>query len=186
MKRIRGWNRSLALFASLSAGMLAGGAVFGLEGSPYSFLDDLGGPPGAGWQCYLTLLAGTASFVTLSFLMGFCALSAPFEYLLVAFKGLGAGAFVRLAYSQGVGSGSLFAPLFQAAFLAAVSCLPLVMQADSAIQMSVRYLMLSVTDENCIGLAREFRLYILGFFKHLAVCAVLSAAGCMLLRLYAG
>ena len=60
------------------------------------------------------------------------------------------------------------------------------MQADSAIQMSVRYLMLSVTDENCIGLAREFRLYILGFFKPLAVCAVLSAAGCMLLRLSAG
>lgn len=114
---------------------------------------------------------GSASFVAAAFLMGFCAVSQPFELLLVAFRGLGLGVLARSVYSCDdilIGL-MLFLPG------AVLSSGILILQSCRAVQMSTRYLLLSVTSENRLGLAKEFRDYIFWFLVSLLACALVSA-----------
>lgn len=127
----------------------------------------------ADWQRNFILgFISPAAFVTAAFLMGFCAVSQPFELLLVGFRGLGLGVLARNIYScDDILSGLiLFLPG------AVISCGILILQSCRAVQMSTRYLLISVTSENRIGLAKEFRDYIFWFIVSLFCCALLSAA----------
>lgn len=127
---------------------------------------------GIDWRkAFVCGFIGSASFVAAAFLMGFCAVSQPFELLLVAFRGLGLGVLARSIYScddilMGL---MLFLPG------AVISCGILILQSCRAVQMSTRYLMLSVTSENRLGLAKEFRDYIFWFLIRLLACALVSA-----------
>lgn len=129
------------------------------------------------WQSVFVYgFTGSAAFVTAAFLMGFCAVSQPFELLLVAFKGLGLGVLARSIYScDDILTGLiLFLPG------AVLSSGILILQSCQAAQMSTRYLLLSVTAENRLGLAKEFRDYIFKFLICLLGCALVSAMEVML------
>lgn len=112
--------------------------------------------------------------------MGFCAVSQPFELALVAFKGMGLGVLARSIYSCDniLIRIALFIPF------AVLSSGILIMQSCDSVAMSTRYLMLSVTAENRLGIAHEFRDYIFRFLIYLTACAAVSALNCLMLRLF--
>lgn len=129
---------------------------------------------------FLSYFVGSAAFVTVAFLMGFCAVSQPFELALVAFKGLGLGVMARSIYccEDILTRVALFLPF------AVLSSGILIMQSCDSVAMSTRYLMLSVTAENRIGIAHEFRDYIFKFLIYLIACAAVSAINCLILGLF--
>lgn len=131
-------------------------------------------------ETFLNYFAGSAVFVTAAFLMGFGAVSHPFEIMLVCFKGLGLGVLVSSIYSCDdiLIRMALFLPF------AVLSSGILIMQSCESVAMSQRYFSLSLTNENRLGLANEFRDYILKFLIYLVSCGVLSALNCLVLRLF--
>ncbi len=134
-----------------------------------------------GWiSVFLSYFMGSAAFVTAAFLMGFCAVSQPFELALVAFKGLGLGVLARSIYccDDILIRIALFLPF------AVLSSGILIMQSCDSVAMSTRYLMLSVTAENRLGIAHEFRDYIFKFLIYLMACAAVSAINCLIIRLF--
>ncbi len=130
-------------------------------------------------SAFAAYFIGSAAFVIAAFLMGFCAVSQPFELALVAFKGLGLGVLARSIYSCDdiLVNIALFLPF------AVLSSGILIMQSCDSVAMSTRYLMLSVTAENRLGIAYEFRNYIFRFLIYLTACAAVSAGNCLILRL---
>lgn len=132
-----------------------------------------------GWlRVYLQSFAGSALFVVAAFLMGFGAVSQPFELMLVAFRGLGMGAAIRGIYS----GEDIFINLALYLPFAVLSAGVLILQSCESVSMSSRYLALSVTTENRLGIANEFKDYIFKFLIYLTACAAISALYCLAVR----
>lgn len=184
-KDTRALRVNVMLVAALIVGILLGALLGGsISESSLTFFS-FGGvyDSKAGWlSVFLSYFVSSAAFVTASFLMGFCAVSHPLELLLVAFKGLGLGALARNIYScTDIASRILlFVPF------SVLSCGILILQSCDSVQMSTRYLSLSVTSENQIGMANEFRGYIFKFVLYLIACGVIAALNCLAMRLISG
>ena len=182
MKDKKNVRLDVLLVCSLVAG-IALGAVFGADVA----ISDKGlsvlfyPTEDSGWLgAFASSFFGSASFVTASFLMGFGAVSQPLELLLVAFKGLGLGAVVRGIYA----CDNILARLVVFVPFAVMSCGVLILQSVESVEMSTRYLALSVTGENRIGMANEFKDYIFKFLIYLLSCAVMSALNCLAVQLF--
>lgn len=180
---VKGIRLEILLAAALIVGIVLGVIVsFGMNES-----DLLAAYTGGvykdfnSWSdAFLTYFIGSASFVAAAFLMGFGAVSHPFELMLVAFKGLGLGVLARAVYScdEILIRMALFLPF------AVLSSGVLIMQSCESVAMSSRYFSISVTTENRLGIANEFRDYIFKFIIFLTSCAVISALNCLVLRLF--
>ncbi len=128
-------------------------------------------------ESFFTFFISSATFIIAVFLMGFCAVFQPFEVLLVAFKGLGLGLIARCVYA----SDNVLAMLLIFLPFSVISSGILIFQARDAVSMSMGYFSISITTENRLGMANEFREYIFRFFIYLLSCAVVSALGCLAL-----
>lgn len=165
-------KRQLLLFTCLSLGVLAG-AYFGQGKALDSSLQ------GDWYKTFISIFSSSALFVTVSFLLGFCAVFAPLQYVVVIFKGLGLGAVAKNAYS----SGRLLPQILLFLLFSVFSCLVLVSQAGEAVGMSQRYLAISVTTENRLGLAVEFKEYIFKYLIYLILCGIIGALNSLSLSL---
>ncbi len=183
LEKTKGIRLDMLLIISLIAGIGIGAAV-GANMTPQGLMtiySDGVYAAGDDWvSAFFSYFIGSAAFVTAAFLMGFCAVSQPFELALVAFKGMGLGVRVRSIYSCDniLIRIALFIPF------AVLSSGILIMQSCDSVAMSTRYLMLSVTAENRLGIAHEFRNYIFRFLIYLTACAAVSALNCLILRLF--
>ncbi len=182
MKLFKSVRIDVLLVCSLVVG-IALGAVFS-SGVDIEVISGLYGVPtsDSSWvNEFFSSFLGSASFVTAAFLMGFCAVSQPFELLLVAFKGLGLGAVVRNIYSCDniLVRIALFLPF------SVMAAGVLILQSCESVEMSTRYLSLSVTSENRIGIANEFKDYIMKYLIYILSCAVISALNCLAVRGFA-
>ncbi|MCD8005774.1 MAG: hypothetical protein LUF29_02190 [Oscillospiraceae bacterium] len=129
-------------------------------------------------ESFLSFFISSATFVVVVFLMGFCAVFQPFEVLLVAFKGLGLGLIARCVYA----GENVLSKLLVFLLFSVISSGILIFQARDSVSMSMGYFSISITTENRLGMANEFREYIFRFFIYLLSCAVVSALGCLALR----
>ncbi|MCD7822886.1 MAG: hypothetical protein LUG86_02535 [Oscillospiraceae bacterium] len=129
------------------------------------------------FESFFSFFISSSSFVIVVFLMGFCAVFQPFEVLLVALKGLGLGLIARCVYA----SDNLLPDLLLFLPFSVISSGILIFQARDAVSMSMGYFSISITTENRLGMANEFREYIFRFFIYLLSCAVISALGCLTL-----
>lgn len=122
--------------------------------------------------------SGAALLLGVIFLMGFCALGQPGELILTAVRGIGLGICTRGVYL------SEHIPLSLAAFLphAILSTAVLIIAAREAFILSTRYLRLSLTAENRLGLRNEIRDYIIKFLIYTLLLALLSLLDAMLCR----
>ncbi len=129
------------------------------------------------FESFFLFFISSASFVVIVFLMGFCAVFQPFEVLLVAFKGFGLGLIARCVYADEdvLSKLLLFLPF------SVISSGILILQARDAISMSMGYFSISITTENRLGMANQFREYVFRFFIYLLSCAIISALGCFAL-----
>lgn len=174
-------NKSIKPDVLLTASLIAGIILGVLAGADMEFSGFFGVQLSVqnGWtDAFLSCFIGSASFVTAAFLLGFSAVSHPFLLMLVAFKGLGLGVLVRSVYS----GDNIFRDM--AAFLpfALLSSGVLILQSCESLGMSGRYFSLSVTNENRLGIANEFRDYIFKFLIYLLSCGLISALNCLLAR----
>ncbi|MCC8196113.1 MAG: hypothetical protein LIO49_04810 [Ruminococcus sp.] len=128
-------------------------------------------------RSFISFFVSSASLLIAVFLMGFSAVFQPFEVLLVAFKGLGLGLIARCVYA----SDDMLSRLLIFLPFSVVSSGILIFQARDAVSMSMGYFSISITTENRLGMANEFREYIFRFFIYLLSCAVVSALGCFAL-----
>ena len=129
-------------------------------------------------ESFLSFFTSSATYVVVVFLMGFCAVFQPLEILLVAFKGLGLGLMAQSVYT----GDDVLSKLILFLPFAVLSSGILIFQAGDAVSMSARYFLISITTENRLGMANEFREYIFRFFIHLLSCAVISVLGCLALN----
>ncbi|MCC8131861.1 MAG: hypothetical protein LUC38_01550 [Oscillospiraceae bacterium] len=174
-------TRETVLIISLIAG-IAVGALVGMRLSEAnisavmetSFLEYRE----SAFESFLSFFISSAALVIMVFLLGFSAVFQPLEVLLVAFKGLGLGLLARCIYSDEEAMAKLlvFLPF------SVISSGILIFQARNAISMSMGYFSISITTENRLGMANEFREYIFRFFIYLLSCAVISALGCLSLN----
>ncbi len=177
----RGISPETVLVVSLIVG-IAVGALVGMKLSDseisdltkVSFLTFRDNPV----ESFLSFFVSSATLVVTVFLMGFCAVFQPLEVLLVAFKGLGLGLMAQSVYS----GNDVLPKLIVFLPFSVISSGILVFQARDAVMMSARYFSISITTENRIGFANEFREYIFKFFIHLLSCVVISTLGCFALR----
>ncbi len=166
----------VALILGIAAGALVGmklsdSEISGLLGTSFLTCRE------NSFESFLSFFISSASFVVVVFLMGFCAVFQPFEVLLVAFKGLGLGLIARCVYAE---EDALVKLLIFLPF-SVISSGILIFQARDAVSMSMGYFSISITTENRLGMANEFREYIFRFFIYLLSCAVVSALGCLAL-----
>ncbi len=121
---------------------------------------------------FLRSFFGVWILLAAAFFLGFSALGHPFELLLPAFRGMGLGLCVRGVYlSQNVlGSMCAFLPY------AVLSTGVLFLMLRQSCAMSLRYLRLSATNGNGLGVKNEVREYILRFMIYTAILAAFSAA----------
>lgn len=177
----RGVSPETALVASLIVG-IAIGAIIGMNMSDSdishltqsSFLSYRESPV----ESFISFFVSSATLVVIVFLMGFCAVSQPLEVLIPAFKGLGLGLVAHSVYA----GDDVLSKLVVFLPFSVISSGILVFQARDAVMMSARYFSISITTENRIGFANEFREYIFRFFIHLLSCVVISTLGCLVLR----
>lgn len=120
--------------------------------------------------------AGVGMLLGLAFLCGFSAVSQPIELLIVAFRGLGLGVCVRGIYlGEGVlRSMAVFLPF------AVLSTGILILGSKEAFGLSMRYLGLSSTTENRLGIKTEIHDYIIKFILLTLLLTVLAAADAFL------
>lgn len=125
---------------------------------------------GEGVKLFLNSLFGPGLFLCAAFLCGFCAVGQPAELLLSAFRGLGLGVCVRGVYQ------SRNIPVAAACFLpyAILSTCVLIIALRDAFSLSMRYLGLTVTSENRLGIKNEIHDYITRFMIYAAALAALS------------
>lgn len=128
-------------------------------------------------ESFLLFFVSSASFVTAIFLMGFCAVFQPLEVLLVALKGLELGFIARCVYADE----NVLSKLLIFLPFSVITSGILILQARDSVSMSMGYFSISITTENRLGMANEFREYIFRFFIYLLSCAVVSALGCLML-----
>lgn len=176
MLKQRSGTLDVVLFISLIAGITAGVLIsLRLDGN---MLISLSGTEkklsmaGAGKLLIIALrsFGGTGILLCAAFLLGFSALSQPLEILLSAFRGLGLGLCVRGVYLGGNVARSL------SAFLpfSVLSTALLILTLREAFGMSSRYLSLSLTSENRLGIRNELRDYICKFLIYTVLLAILS------------
>lgn len=186
--RPRAVNLDIALAVSAAVGVTAGvilsinmdePVLVSLSGVPQKLALAASG----GWlRIFISSFAGAGLLLLAAFLMGFCALAQPAELLLTAFRGLGLGVCVRGVY---LGDG-VFKSL--AAFLpyAVLSTGVLVLGAKEAFRLSMRYLSLSVTAENRLGIKNEIRDYTVKFLILAVLLAVFAMGDALLAKLLCG
>ena len=136
-----------------------------------------------GWfGVFLDSFLGTAVFLCAVFLCGFSAVAQPAEIFLAAFRGVGLGLCVRGVYL----GGNVLASM--AAFLpfAVASTGVLILSARQAFYLSMRYLSLSVTNENRLGIRSYVHDYTAKFLLYLLLLAVLAASDALLAGFLAG
>lgn len=135
---------------------------------------------------WLKLFAGSFfgifAMTAVAFLCGFCAVAQPLELLLMSFRGLGLGICVRGIYlgNDVLRSMAVFLPF------SVLSTGILWLASREAFTMSLRYLELSSTNENRIGLKNEVRDYTTRFMIFVMMLAVLSCADAYLARAVSG
>ena len=114
---------------------------------------------GSLFEVFLRSFSGIALLQLAAYFLGFCALGQPFEILLTAFRGLGLGLCVRGAYLNE----NLLLSL--AAFLpyAVASTGVLLLCCKDALGLSNKYLRLSMTAENRLGMKKDVRDYTVRF-----------------------
>lgn len=127
---------------------------------------------GGNWfAVFMSSFGGSAILLGAAFLLGFSAIAQPAELLLVGFRGLGLGLCVRGVYLGGNVLSSMAAFLPFAVFSTAV----LILSAREAFYLSQRYLALSTTDENRLGIRSQVRDYSARFMIYFLLLAVLAA-----------
>lgn len=129
-------------------------------------------------QVFLSSFIGVGAMLFAAFFLGFCALSQPVELLLVAFRGLGLGVCVRGVYL------TTNVMISMAAFLpyAILSTGVLVLAVKEAFGLSMRYLGISATTENRLGIKNEIRDYTAKFMIYTLLLAALAMADAFLAR----
>ena len=127
---------------------------------------------------FLGSFLGIAALLLAAFFLGFSAIGQPAELLLVAFRGLGLGVCVRGVYLSDDVLRSM------AAFLpyAILSTGVLILSAKEAFCLSMRYLHLSTTAENRLGLRNEVRDYTARFMIYIVLLAALAMADALLMK----
>ncbi|MCD7846711.1 MAG: hypothetical protein LUG49_01550 [Oscillospiraceae bacterium] len=128
-------------------------------------------------ESFLSFFVSSAILVVIVFLMGFSAVFQPLEVMLVALKGLGLGLIARCVYA----CDDVLPKLLVFLPFSVISSGILIFQARDAVSMSMGYFSISITTENRLGMANEFREYIFRFFIYLLSCAAVSALGCLTL-----
>lgn len=132
-----------------------------------------------GWlRVFFSSFVGVGVLLLAAFLFGFSAVSQPLELLLVAFRGVGLGICVRGVYLGGevLRSMAVFLPY------AVLSTGLLLIGAKEAFFLSMRYLHLSSTTENRLGIKTEIHDYTTKFM----ILAILLAALAMADAFFAG
>ncbi len=158
-------KKQLLLFMFLAIG-IAIGAYFNQTaiGLNFSF--------NKSWQSVLILaFCESALYVSLAFLLGFCAVSWPLLHIVSLLKGLGLGAVAQSIYA----SGNIFPAILLFLPFSGMSCFVLMSQTVNSIFMSVRYFAISVTAENRLGMAVEFKEYIFKYLVNLTLCGIIAA-----------
>ena len=173
-KGVRAMNIDIALAAATAAGV-TGGVILSL-GADEKTLISLSGSEaklslaaaGDWFGIFSHSAAGAGLILLAAFLLGFCAVAQPFEILLASFRGLGLGVCVRGIYlGEGIfRSMALFLPF------ATASTGILLLGIKEAFRLSMRYLSISATSENRIGLRREIKDYV---FKFIVMAALILA-----------
>lgn len=172
----------VALAAAAAAGITAG-VIISLGMDDFT-LADLGGVEqklalageGNWFGVFLSSFSGAGIFLCAIFLCGFCAVAQPFEIALAAFRGLGLGICVRGVY------------LAQNVFLSMATFLPfailstwvLTVSAREAFRLSMKYLSLSTTNENRLGIRSDIRDYTARFMIYALLLAALAMADAFL------
>lgn len=186
--RPRAVNLDIALAVSAAVGVTAGvilsinmdeAALISLSGAA----EKLALASDGKWlRIFLSSFSGVAMLLIAAFLCGFSAVSQPAELLLTAFRGLGLGVCVRGVY---LGSDVLKS---MAAFLpyAVLSTWVLIIGIREAFRLSMRYLSLSVTSENRLGIKNEIIEYSVKFLILAVLLAVLAMADAFLAGLIVG
>ena len=94
LEKTKGIRLDMLLIISLILGIALGAAV-GAKMTPQGLMTTYSDgvyAAGGDWvSAFFSYFIGSAAFVTAAFLMGFCAVSQPFELALVAFMGMGLG-----------------------------------------------------------------------------------------------
>lgn len=128
---------------------------------------------------FFSSFAGVAVILSAAFLCGFCAVAQPIELILAAFRGLGLGVCVRGIY---LGANVL---LSMAAFLpfAILSTGVLLLGIKEAFGLSMRYLSLSTTSENRLGIKTEIHDYTARFMILAILLGVLAMGDALLASL---
>ncbi len=178
----------IALAVSAAVGVTAG-VILSINMDEASLVSMSGVPEklalaadGRWLRIFLGSFAGAGLLLLAAFLLGFCAVSQPAELLLTAFRGLGLGVCVRGVYLGDEVLKSL------AAFLpyAVLSTGVLALGAREAFRLSMRYLSLSVTAENRLGIKNEIRDYTARFLILAVLLAVLAMGDAFLAKLISG
>lgn len=127
---------------------------------------------------FLGSFLGIAALILASFILGFSAIGQPAELLIVAFRGLGLGVCVRGVYLSGdvIRSMAAFLPY------AILSTGVLMLSAKEAFCLSMRYLNISTTAENRLGLKNEVRDYTARFTVYIILLAALAMADALLMK----
>lgn len=128
---------------------------------------------------FFSSFAGVAIILSAAFLCGFCAVAQPIELLLAAFRGLGLGVCVRGIYlnSDVLRSMAVFLPF------AVLSTGILLLGIKEAFGLSMRYLSLSTTSENLLGIKTEIHDYAARFLILTILLAALAMADAFAARL---
>ncbi len=185
-ERAMGADVALAVFCAVG---ITAGVILSLKMDEASLIT-LGGSEaklalaaeGSWLRLFWGSFSGAFALLAAAFVLGFCAVAQPLEMLLMAFRGLGLGVCIRGIY---LGSGvfrsmAVFLPF--AVFSTAI----LWLTSREALAMSSRYLEISKTNENRLGLKNEVRDYITRFMIYAMLLAVLSCADAYLARAVSG
>lgn len=130
-------------------------------------------------KVFLSSFVGAGILLLTEFFFGFSAVSQPLELLLIGFRGLGLGVCVRGVYLCGevLKSMAVFLPF------AVLSTWLLILGAKEAFFLSMRYLNLSSTTENRLGIKTEIHDYTTKFMILTILLAALAMADALLARL---
>lgn len=131
---------------------------------------------------FLSSFAGVGIMLAAAFLCGFCAVAQPIELLLTAFRGLGLGICVRGVYL----GDDVFRSMLVFLPYAVLSTGVLVLGVREAFMLSMRYLSLSTTSENRLGIKREIRDYAVRFAVLTILLAALAMSDAFIARLACG
>ena len=185
-------NRQISLDVVLAAAVAVGvtaGVILSL-GMDEQTLIELGGAGrkleiALSWEwirLFINSLSGTAALLCAVFLCGFSAVAQPAEIFIAAFRGLGLGICVRGIYLGGdvVRSMAVFLPF------AVLSTWVIIASIKEAFSLSGRYLALSVTDENRLGIRSRIHDYAVKFLMLALLLAALSAIDAAFAMLIAG